>query len=178
MHVGQLTPITRSVYYQLFYQVGLLWLVQLIIPLSILTFTSVAILKVQRKSRSLLANCSTRRHNNSTLMVLVVVLALSVCQLPVLVHYIVDALHIIAPSVYKRYSLVHTQLLLTNIDYAALVCNSSINFLIYVLASTRFRAELAKLFRSLLSGPTSSQLRAESQAALELSNTERTNSRI
>ena len=170
------TPITRSVYYQLFHQIGLMWLVQLIIPVSLMTFTSVSILKVQWKSRSFQANCSTRRNNDSTLMVLVVVLALSVCQLPILVHYIVDALHIIAPSVYERYSLLRIQPLLTDIEYVILVCNSSINFLIYVLASTRFRAELAKLFRRLLSGPTSSQ--AESQAALELSKIERSNSRI
>ena len=171
-------PFSESVYYQLFYQVGLMWFVQLIIPVSILTFTSVAILKVQQKSRSFQANYSTGRNNDSTMMVLVVVLALSVCQLPDLIHYVVNALHIIAPSLSERYSLLRIQPLLRNIEYAALVCNSSINFLIYVMASTRFRAELAKLFRSLLSGPTSSQLQAESQAALELSNTERTNSHI
>ena len=146
------TVLFKSFLYQLLYRVTYRAMFGLFLPVAIMTYSSVSLIKALRQRKSFLAKTSgcgslksTDNKNETTVMVVGVVIVLIVCQLPLLVYLIIDSISIVAPSIYKHNHLYIFQNITYHVVSVMVVMNCSVNFIIYILTSKRFREQLHKM---------------------------------
>ena len=143
------TGLFNSFLYQLLYRVTYRAMVRLFLPVAITTYSSVSLIKALRQRKGFLARSRSLKsgdsNNETTVMVVGVVIVLIASQLPLLVYLIIDSISIVAPSIYKRNHLHAYQNITYKVVSVMLVMNSSVNFIIYILTSKRFREELHKV---------------------------------
>ena len=109
-----------------------------VLPILILAFCNVNLLRAVRKSQSLQSSGHVTTDARITAMVITVVLAFLLCNLPIGIWWIVHT------SMYKRGTLHHWLVWL--IVYDLQVLNSSVNCFIYCFVGKRFRRGLVALF--------------------------------
>ena len=146
------TPFFNSIVYQVAYKMAFMFIIRLIIPLFLMIYSSVSIIQALRRSRSFVSRSSgavggaSAGNREASVMVVSVVIVLVVCQLPTLLYYTCDALNKLTPSFYHDNNLIEIHYTLFFMMLVAITCNSSVNFLIYVVASKCFRVTLHAMF--------------------------------
>ena len=148
------TDLFNSFTYQLLYRLTYRAMFRLILPVAIMTYSSMSLMKALNQRKRFLQRTSgytsrswksTGSKNENTIMVVGVVIVLITSQLPLLVYITIDSTSIIAPTFYKNYHLFIFQNIAFDTVSIMTVLNSSVNFIIYVMTSKRFRDELQRM---------------------------------
>ncbi|ESN90914.1 hypothetical protein HELRODRAFT_116471 [Helobdella robusta] len=131
------TRISDNFYYELVYHNIMYTALIFILPLSVLTFLNIRLMvafKDVKRKRKKMQSLKQRNDDSITLVLIVVVIVFTVCQLPAFVTQILWT--VVDDDVRTCGGF---QFYFSPVSNALVMCNSSVNFFIYVFLNRRFR---------------------------------------
>ena len=143
------TRMFQNKLYHVIYRMAALALVRLLLPVTIMIYSSVTITRAIKESGNMNKGHQKRDEKRKriereiTIMVVSVVTIFVLCQTPILVSFILDTVQYVLLG--KGLGIASSCMVLAG--HFSLMVNSSVNFLVYVLSGPRFRQTFLKMVK-------------------------------
>ena len=135
-------PLYFDTVYHTVYHIVLVNIVKIIIPLTVLIIVNVKLIKAVRASRELHSE-TQRQQNNTTVMLVTIVITFSICFTPYLLDVVLLVIYHFNIDMRTFARIMHS--LMYRIIDIFLAVNSAANFLIYLARGERFRRILKNI---------------------------------